>query len=947
MPDWHEEVRRRLEPARLGGAAESDIVEELVQHLEDRYLDLRSRGATDAEARRIALLELEGDQSLGRRVGRAKRARPEPVVLGADPVAGAGREVASGSSGRGSGPASAPMSSSGGGSGGMASNGAGGVLANLRDRVAGGVLADLRVGLRMLARSPGFTVTATVVIALGIGANTAVFSVVNSLLLRPLPGVEAPGELAFVYTSDFSGPIYGASSYPDVEAMRESEIFAGVAVYSPSQFSVALDERGIRAMGEVVSADYFDVLGVRPAAGRFFHAAEAGAAVSAPVMVVSHDFWQSRLNGAPDVIGRALRVNGQTLTIVGVAPPEFRGMLRGIRIDLWVPTSSSVVAGREFTNRGNRGFLTVARLDDGTTIEAVQGRLNILARRLHAEYPRVWTDVANRARVLTVLPESASRVPPQVRGPVLGMVALLMVVCGVVLLIACSNVANLLLTRASARRAEMGVRLALGATRGRIVRQLLAESVLLAAIGGVAGVLLAIWLTQSLARVQLPVPVAFTLDVALDTRVVLFAAAITVLTGILFGLAPALHGSRAPAPLMREGSRSGTRTRVRNTLVVVQVAASVVLLVGGALFLRSLLAAQRIDIGINTDNMVLVPFDLRTENYAPERAQQFYEQLQERVAALPGVTSVTLAQRMPLGGGFARRGIVVDGYARREGEDMEVNFNVVSPGYFEAVGIDLVRGRGFTPADRVGAPEVVVVNEAFARRFWPGVNAIGKRVGLSGPDGPRAEVVGVVPDGKYRSLTEEPLPYLYYAYLQQPSLSMMLQVRTAIDPANLTGALREQVRALAPTLPVPDITTARSQVALATMPQRIAAAALAALGLLALAIAAIGLYGVVSYVVVQRTHEFGIRTALGAAAGDVAKMVVMQGLRLAITGVVLGSVVALLLARLLGAMLLVSPADPLAIAAAAALLIAAAGLASWLPARRATRVDPLTALRAE
>ena len=939
MPDWYEEVRRRLKPARLGGAAEADIVEELVQHLEDKYRDLRARGESDVEARRIALMELEDDRTLGERVRRAKRVRPAPVALGADPVgeAGRGSDVGAGAvSDAGDPPSGAVPAALAEARG-----------SSVRSRMFGGVAADLKVGLRMLARAPGFTVVATLVIALGVGANTAVFSVVNSLLLRPLPGVQAPDELAMVYTSDFSGPIYGASSYPDVEAIRESEVFAGVSVYRPSPFSIAIDERGVQAMGEVVSAEYFDLLGVRPAAGRFFLAEEGGVDGSSPAVVISHDLWQSRLNGAADVIGGALRVNGQMLTIVGVAPPEFRGMLRGMRMDVWVPTSSPAAVGSNFANRGNRGFLTVARMRDGATVEATQEGLNVLAGQLHAEYPALWTDVTNRPRVLTVMPESAARVPRQVRAPVLGMITLLMVVCGVVLLIACSNVANLLLTRASARRAEMGVRLALGATRGRIVRQLLAESVLLAAIGGAAGVLLAIWLTQSLAGMRLPLPVTFTLDVALDARVVLFAAGITVLTGILFGLAPALHGSRAPAPLMREGSRAGTRTRVRSALVVVQVAASVVLLVGGALFLRSLMAAQRIDIGIDTENMALVPFDLRTENYSPERAHQFYTQLRERAAALPGVTSATLAQRVPLGGRFARRGIVIEGYTRSEGEDMEVNFNVVSPGYFAAMGIDLVRGRGFTGADRVGAPEVVVVNEAFARRFWPGRDGIGQRVGVNGPDAPLAEVVGIVPDAKYRSLTEDPLPYLYYPYEQQPAPAMMLQVRTAIDPAGAAGPLREQVRALAPTLPVPEITTLRSQVALATMPQRIAAAALAVLGALALGIAAIGLYGVVSYVVVQRTHEFGIRTALGAAAGDVAKMVVLQGLRLAVAGVVLGAVLALLLARFLSTMLLVSPADPFAILGAAAVLTAVAALASWLPARRATRVDPLTALRAE
>ncbi|HEX2167874.1 MAG TPA: ABC transporter permease, partial [Longimicrobiales bacterium] len=470
-------------------------------------------------------------------------------------------------------------------------------------------------------------------------------------------------------------------------------------------------------------------------------------------------------------------------------------------------------------------------------------------------------------------------------------------------------------------------------------------SVLLAALGGVGGVLLAVWITQALGRV--PLPAAFTIDVAPDGRVVLFAAVITVLTGILFGLAPALHGSSAPAPLMREGARAGSRSRVRNALVVVQVAASVVLLVGGALFLRSLMAAQRIDTGMNTDNMALMAFDLRTEGYSLEQSQQFYAQLQEQVRAVPGVTSVTLAQRVPLGGGFARRSVGIEGYTPAEGEDMEMNFNTVSPGYFDAMGIPLVRGRAFTRADRDGAPHVVIVNEAFARRFWPGTDATGKRVRLAGSDGPLAEVIGIVPDGKYRSLTEEPLPYMYYPYLQWPAPSMLLQVRTAIDPANVADALRERVRTLAPAIPVPEVTTLSSHVGLATMPQRIAAMALAVLGALALGIAAIGLYGVVSYVVVQRTHEIGIRTALGAAAGDVARMVVMQGMRLALGGVVIGAVLALMLARLITTMLFVSPADPFAILGTAAVLTVVAALASWLPARRATRVDPLTALRSD
>jgi predicted permease len=888
-----------LKSARLRGAAESDIVEELAQHMDDRYDELRARGTSDDEARRIVLDELEDGTALGDGVRATLRVSPDPVAIGAP-----------------------------------------------EGHALSGVLADIRVGARVLRRAPAFTLIATLVVALGIGANTAVFSVVNALLLRPLPGVRAPSRLVSIYTSDYSGPRYGASSLPDGEAMRASGTFSDVAVHAPQSFTIMLDDRAEQVLGEVVSADYFGTLGARPAAGRFFVRDEAGSAGSVSV-VVSHAFWQERLHGAPDVIGSPLRVNGQVLTIIGITAASFRGMMRGIRMDLWLPVSSAVVRSHNYENRGNRGFMVTARLPENVTIDVAQERLDQLATRLHEAHPSQWTDINEQPRVLTAVPESDSRVPRQVRGPVLGMLALLMTVVGIVLFIACSNVANLMLARASARRAEMGVRLALGATRGRIVRQLLAESLLLAGLGGTAGVLLAFWLTRALQRLSLPVSVSIDLDIPIDIRVIAFAVAITILTGVLFGLAPALHGSRAPAPLLKDGVRASSGMRVRNALVVVQVAASVVLLTGGALFLRSLMAAQRIDTGIHDENVVLIPVALDSEGFTAAQAEQFFRELRERLGALPGVTSVTLAERVPLSGGWARRSISVEGHVPAAGEDMEIDFNGVSDGYFEALGIRFVRGRGFTSADRLGAPDVVVVNEAFARRFWPGMDPIGRRVGLRGDDTQLAEVVGLVPDAKYRSLTEEPRPFFYYPYAQRPAAGALVHVRTAIAAATIAPRLREAVHALAPSLPVPDVVTLSSRVAMATLPQRIAALVLGVLGVLALGTAALGLYGVISYAVVQRTSEFGIRAALGAAAGDVLRMVVGQGLRLTLAGIAIGTVLALALARLLTSLLLVSPADPLAILAAAGLLMLVAALASWIPARRAMRLDPLTALRSE
>lgn len=902
MPDWRGEIRRRL--GHTGLRSEADIIEELSQHLDDRYAELRARGVRDADAQSMALAELEDHATLGARIRHAVPPDPPPPV---------------------------PVGASAG------------------SDVLAGIASDLRFALRMLRRAPGFTAIAALVIALGIGANTTIFSVLNAVLLRPLPGVADPSRLVAVYTSDFSGPRFGSSSYGDYLAMRESGAFEDVAAYSPMPLSVALGERAVRVVGEAVSANYFEVLGVRPARGRFFLPAESGPPGSAPVVVLSHGFWQDRLGGADDMIGRTLRINGEPLTVIGIAPVSYRGAIRGLRIDAWIPPGAPAsLAGGTYdpAARGDRGLLLFGRLGPGATLAGVQTRLDGLAAQLHAEFPDVWTDVRDQPRVLTALPEADVRVPPQVRGTVLGFFGLMMTVVGIVLLIACTNVANLMLARAAARRAEMGVRIAIGASRWRIVRQLLSESLLIALIGGGLGIGMAVVLTRLVNAIRLPVPVTIALDVPLDTRVLLFAAGITMVAGVLFGMVPALQSSRAPAPLMKDAvSARGPRMRLRNALVVVQVAASLVLLTGGAIFLRSLFAAQRIDTGIDMRNMLLVPFDLAVEGMSQEEAQRFYDEARAVAAAVPGVRSVTLAERVPLGAGWARRYVRVEDYTPAQGEDMEFPFNGVSDGYFAAMGIRLARGRGFTEADRADAPRVVVVNEAFVRRFWPGGDALGRRVGVGGSDAPLAEVVGIVPDGKYRSLTEEPVPYLYYPYAQRPSRTMTMQVRTALAPDVVAPVLRAQLRRLAPALPVPEMTTLRQHASFATLPQRAAAIVLAVLGLVALGIAGIGLYGVVSYGVAQRTREFGIRHALGAAAADVQRMVVVHGLRLAAFGVVTGAGLALALTWVIRSMLLVSPFDPVAPITGALVLTAAAALASWVPARRAMRVNPLEALR--
>jgi putative ABC transport system permease protein len=905
MRDWHELIRARLSGSGMSGEQEAAVIEELAQQLEDRYDELRSRGAEDEETTRLVLSELDEEGVLGRRLRHAMQPRrAEPVPVG---KAQRGRWVAD-------------------------------------------FLADLGFGARLLRRSPGFTTVAALVIALGIGATTVVYGLVSAVLLRPPPGVEASEELVAIYTSDYSGPRFGGSSYPDYEAIAgATEVFRGVAAQSARTFTMLAGEQSEAVFGELVSTNYFDLLGVSPRLGRFFSASEEGTPGSGVVAVISETLWQRQFGGAPDVLGRPIQVSGQTLTIVGVAPEAFRGWLRGPRAEIWMPlTAPDALTGIDLAQRGARVLLLVGRLGAGITPEAAETRLAVLAGQLHAAYPDAWTDLSGASRILTVLPEAESRIPPQMRSPVLGALGMLVGIVTIVLLIVCANVANLMLARGARRQKEIGIRLALGATRTRVIVHLMAESLLLAALGGGLGLLLAMSVPRILQAFQLPNGPAIDLGIAPNPTVVLFAIAMTAATGLIFGLGPALQSTRAPASIIRGTASSRLpRGRLRATLVVVQVAASLVLLIGGGLFLRSLMEAQGVEIGFEPHNVLVVTSASSTDALTDGEAAQYHERAAAIAAAIPGVSGAAVAERVPLGGGFARRSIGVAGYTPGPGEDMEFPFNGVGPGYFEVMGIPLREGREFTPTDDAGAPLVVIVNETFATRFWPGEDPLGKLVSLGGANGPNAEVIGVAPDGKYGSVTEPSTPYYYYPYLQHPERYMMLHVRTAIDPERVTPVLRRELARLEQQSPAPLVETLEQRVESATLPQRIAAVALGALGGLALLIATIGLYGLVAYTVAQRTREFGIRIALGALAPDVRRMVIGDGLRVTAFGVAIGIALALALSWLVRAFLLVSPFDPLAFLVVPLLLMAAAAMASYLPARRATRVDPMVALRSE
>jgi putative ABC transport system permease protein len=816
-----------------------------------------------------------------------------------------------------------------------------------------GLRHDLRQAARLLVKHPGFTAVAVMSLALGIGANTAIFSLVNALLLRPM-SVPRPQEIVSVFTSDFSGPAYGASSYPDYLDFRRVDALSGLAAWAPTPVALAQGGASQRMFAEAVTANYFDMLGVRPVLGRGFVPEEDSGPHA--VVVIAHGVWQRVFGGDPGVIGRSVTLNGTPFQIVGVAPPDYVGAMRGLAMDLWIPLSMQEVArtGRSgLTSRGNRGIMLIGRLRPGADIRSAQARFDALAGELKRAFPQNWTDVQQRGRRITVVSEAGGRVFPEFRGPVLGFMALLMTVVGLVLLIACANLANLLLARASARRREIGIRLALGAGRWALIRQLLAESVLLSLLGGAAGAVGAAWTADVLSTFRPPLPVPVVLDLALDLRVLAFALAVSIATGVLFGLAPALAATRTDvvSALKDDGAATGTgpqRSRLRNALVVGQVSVALLLLVASGLFVRSLRNAHAIDPGFEAGGLAMASVDLVLGGYKEDAGRAFYVRALEETRALPGVVAATFVKDAPLGLGGSRRGVSIEGYTPRPNEDMEVALTSVGPGFFATMRIALRRGRTFTERDAAGRPLVAVVNETFVRQYWNGQEAIGRRLRLRGPQGPPAEVVGVVRDGKYRTLGEDPRPFVYLPLLQDYDGEATLIARTDGSPATVAAQLQRRLVEIDPRVPVFDVKTMDEHLRFTLLPARLAASVLGLFGTVALLLAGLGLYGVMSYLVSQRRREVGIRIALGARPADVVRLVVGQGMRLTILGVAGGIVAALVLTRLVAGLLYgISPTDPWTFASVTAVLGAVALPACLLPARRAAAVDPIVALRFE
>ncbi|HEX7315085.1 MAG TPA: ABC transporter permease [Pyrinomonadaceae bacterium] len=806
------------------------------------------------------------------------------------------------------------------------------------------LLQDVRYAVRTLLKSPGFAVVAVLALGLGIGANTAIFSVVKAVLLSPLPYPE-PERLVWVREMNPGSDIMDEpSSGPNFNDWRtQARSFEGVAAFGYAGGTITEGDREPeRVSGMSTSANFFQVVGVAPALGRGFLPEEEATGKNR-VVVISHGLWQRRFGGDPQVIGRQINITGNVHTIVGVAPANFKTPVPGPRPpDIWYPFALRL---DESTRRGD--FLNVfARLKEGATVEQARAEMVALTARLAEQYP-----AANAGWTVKVEP-----LHERVVGNVRQALWVLMGVVVFLLLIACANVANLQLARAAARRQEMAVRSALGARRGRLVRQLLTESVLLSIAGGGLGLVLAAWGVELLVALS-PGNIPRLEEVGLDARVLAFTFGVSVLTGVVFGLLPALSASKADVSVsLKEGGSRGATAgtgarRLRSTLVVAEIAITVVLLAGAGLMVRSFVAIQAVDPGFRADRIVTFDFALPMTKYneEPQRAA-FFEQLTTRAATIPGVERAAVVNDLPLSSGRDFLSFVVEGRPPLPPEQVQdAEVFTVSPDYFEVMGISFVRGERLTERHRAGVPDVAVINETMARKHFPGEDPIGKRVNLGNPENtPWITVIGVVGDARTGGLDKEPYPQMYAPSAQFPYRAMTFVARTSGEPLSIAPALRRELAAIDKDLPLYNVRTMEQVMSESVARRRFQMVLIAAFAGVGLLLAAVGIYGVISYSVAQRRHEIGVRMALGARAADILRLVVGQGLGLTLLGVGCGLVVAFVLTRVMASLLYgVSATDPLTFACVSLALLGVALLACLVPARRATKVDPMIALRYE
>jgi predicted permease len=804
---------------------------------------------------------------------------------------------------------------------------------------------DARYGMRMLRKSPGFTLVAVVALALGIGANSAIFSVVNAMLLRPLPYAD-PERLVVVWetnpslSSTFLRTHNEASPANFRDWREQNTVFESIGAYRWNTFNLTGTDTPEQLVGNRATASLFRALGVKPLVGRTF-AEEEDAAGAGRVVVLSYGLWQRRFGGDPSVVGKQITLDAESHTVVGVMPPSFE--FPNASTELWTPLSLDAA---DAASRRAHYLYTRARLKPGVTVRQAQAEMNNIAARLRRQYPDTNTD-----RDVRLVPAHEDAVE-FARG---GLFVLLAAV-GFVLLIACANVANLSLARATARHRELSIRAALGASRARMIRQMLTESVLLSLAGGVGGILLAMW---GLDLLLASVPREFALNfhgwnqIKLDRWVLGFTVLVSVATGLLFGIVPALHATKTDLnESLKEGGRGSTahaRRHFRDGLVVAEVALALVLLVGAGLMLKSFVRLLDVKPGFDAKNVVTMGLSLPEARYSkPEQWADFYRRLVERLRAQPGVESATVINSLPMGGNGGTTTFIFEGRpAPPRGQYPEANFRVAGTDYFKTLRIPVLRGRVFAEQDVKGKPDVAIVNETFARLYYPNEDPVGKRVLETDGTNP-TEIVGVVGDVKHWGLDDEPEPFIYVTHAQSPDPGMTIAVRSAVDPAGVAAAVRRETRALDADLPVFDIKSLEQRLDESSSRRRLTVFLLGVFASVALLLAAVGIYGVMAYSVSQRTHEIGIRMALGARTADVVRLVLRQGMTLAVVGVGVGVGASLALTKLIKAMLFrVSPSDPATFAVVALSLAAVALLACYVPARRATKVDPMIALRYE
>ena len=917
--EWTSQLRPRLAALRLTPAREQEIIEELSQHLDDRYKEYRLAGQNDADACRLALEELDEHDAIARRMNPLHQAHVPPPI-----------------------PTGSPSR-----------------------RLIGDFFQDLRYAGRMLRKQPGFALAAVLTLALGIGANTAIFSLVNATLLQRLP-VADRDRLLYVHR----GNVGGVFSYPAYVTLRDNiKAFDGLVAWGGIGASLNADNTTDLVSGLIVTGNFFELLGITTRHGRLLSGSDDVSPGAHRVVVISHRLWQTRFGGRADIVGRDIRLNGHVFTIVGVAPAEFGGPQIGTVRDLYVPMMMQAIVrppraaysgeqNPDLLKNPNAGWLfLLGRLRPGVSAEQARAESEALATTT----VRAANPSAPPQRMVVVPVDQGD---PNQREQMRSVALLLGGVVAAVLLIACANIANLLLSRAASRRRELAVRLAIGASRSRMVRQLLTESLLLSVLGGIVGVGLAWAVVQAFQAAPPPagaLPIAIGFDI--DRRVLVFSLGLSVLTGIVFGLAPALKASRPGlVPALKDASgddtERGRRFSLKKTLVIVEVALSLLLLITAGLFVRSLQAARSIDPGFDVERLVSAPLSINLLRYTRPQGRDFYRQVVERLERVPGVESASVARVAVLTGGGRVLSLLVEG---REGPDSRsmsentgvaaadptrINANVIGPAFFRTLGIRLVLGRDFNDQDIEDRPPVIVVNETMMKMHFGGENPIGKRVSFGGRQGPWREIVGVVQDSKYGSLGEESLPVAYLPLGQNHETGMTLYVRAAVPPASLVASLRREIQALEPNLPVPDIQTMSETVGASLYVARMGAWLLGVFGGLALLLAAIGIYGVLSFSIARRTREMGIRLALGANTRDVFLLVVRDGMLLVLIGLIIGLAGGLAGARSLTSFFYgVSTWDLPAFTSVTAILTIVALAACVIPARRAMRVNPIAALR--